>query len=275
MLILFGFYLAFAKKLPFTERGYQLNATFENAATLRATSPVRIAGVNVGKVTAVERDGEAAKVTFTVDEEGRPLHADATIEIRPRLFLEGNFFLDLRPGQPQRAGARRRRHIPVTQTATAVQLDEVLTALQAPRAQGPAAAAQGFGTGAHLRADGRRRRGPGSRRRGRDRRPRRSTTSFALRRPGGPRHGDRQRGAARQNPHDLSGLIRAQKAIFGELAGREAELQDLITNFNIFTGALAAESANLSGPSPSSRRPSSRRARRWRRSRTPYRRSGP
>ncbi len=73
---------------------------------------MRIAGVNVGEVTRIEPTGDAAKVTFTVDDDGLPLHADAEVTIRPRLFLEGNFFLDLQPGQPERARARRRRHDP-------------------------------------------------------------------------------------------------------------------------------------------------------------------
>ena len=64
---------------------------------------MRIAGVNVGEVTKVEADGDNAEVTFTVDADGLPIHDDARITIRPRLFLEGNFFLDLRPGQPERA----------------------------------------------------------------------------------------------------------------------------------------------------------------------------
>ena len=80
--------------------GYTLHATFDNAATLRETAPVRIAGVKVGEVIGVERSGEAAEVTFTVDDEGPPIHEDAEVKIRPRLFLEGNFFLDLRPGSP-------------------------------------------------------------------------------------------------------------------------------------------------------------------------------
>ena len=41
-----------------------------------------------------------AEATFTVDDEGLPIHKDATVTIRPRLFLEGNFFLDLQPGSP-------------------------------------------------------------------------------------------------------------------------------------------------------------------------------
>ncbi len=150
LLMAFGVYLAFAKKLPFTGEGFQLNAQFENATTLRPTSPVRIAGVNVGKVTGIEHDGETVKVTFSVDEAGQPIHSDATIEIRPRLFLEGNFFLDLNPGSPSAAELGDGDTIPVTQTATAVQIDEVLAALQAPDAQGPRQGALGLRDRAHL-----------------------------------------------------------------------------------------------------------------------------
>ena len=107
---------------------------------------MRIAGVNVGKVTGVEREGDAVEVTFTVDEEGQPIHDDATVEIRPRLFLEGNFFLDLDPGSPSAPSSTTAATIPVTQTATAVQLDEVLTALQAPAREGLQQALSGFGT---------------------------------------------------------------------------------------------------------------------------------
>ena len=71
-----------------------------------------------------------ADVTFTVDNEGQPIHKDATITIRPRLFLEGNFFLDLRPGSPNAPDLSSGDDIPVSQTATAVQLDQILTSLQ-------------------------------------------------------------------------------------------------------------------------------------------------
>jgi phospholipid/cholesterol/gamma-HCH transport system substrate-binding protein len=114
-LILIGTYLAFTKELPFTGAGYEAKAVFENAATLRETAPVRIAGVNVGEVTAVEPNGNATEVTFTVDDEGLPLHTDATLEIRPRLFLEGNFFIDTDPGSPNAPELEDGGTIPVTQ----------------------------------------------------------------------------------------------------------------------------------------------------------------
>ena len=37
ILFVVGFYLAFTKHIPFTGRGYELHATFENATTLKPT----------------------------------------------------------------------------------------------------------------------------------------------------------------------------------------------------------------------------------------------
>ncbi len=244
-LLAIGVYLAFAKQLPWSSPGYELEATFENAATLRASSPVRIAGVNVGEVTKVEADGELARVTFSVEEDGRPIHEDAEVEIRPRLFLEGNFFLDLDPGSPSAEELSDGGDIPVTQTATAVQLDEVLTALQAPTRRGLQKTLQGFGTGLNYEPtaaddltqdpdvagesageslnDAFRYGG----RAGRDT----AIVSRALR---GEREGD------------LAGLIRSGGQTFSKLAGVEDDLAELITNFNVTTRALALESENVS-----------------------------
>ena len=238
-------YLAFAKELPFGGKGYELTATFENVATVRSSSPVRIAGVNVGEVTEVEADGDAVKVTFTVDEEGQPIREDAEVEIRPRLFLEGNFFLDVFPGSPSAPELASGDDIPITQTHTAVQLDEVLTALQAPQRRGLQRLLEGYGTALTYEptaADDV----------DQDVSVRGETAAKSLNdafRYGG----DAGRGAAivntallGENPHDLSRFIRGLGITFGKLADREQELSDLITNFNVFTGALAAESANLS-----------------------------
>ena len=65
--------------------------------SIRANSPVRIAGVNVGKVKKIERyeDTDMAVVEMEIKEKGLPIHKDATLKIRPRIFLEGNFFVDL------------------------------------------------------------------------------------------------------------------------------------------------------------------------------------
>src|SRR5690349_14017006 len=95
LILTIGPYLAFTKHVPFTRYGFEVKATFANSANIATNSPVRIAGIEVGKVVSTERDGSATTVTFTVNEAGQPLHADAFATIRPRIFLEGNFFIEL------------------------------------------------------------------------------------------------------------------------------------------------------------------------------------
>jgi hypothetical protein len=64
-----------------------------------------------------------------IESRGLPIHSDATIKIRPRLFLEGNWFLELQPGSPSTKTVSSGYTIPVTQTADPVQLDQVLDSL--------------------------------------------------------------------------------------------------------------------------------------------------
>jgi phospholipid/cholesterol/gamma-HCH transport system substrate-binding protein len=244
VLVAIGSYFAYTKDTPFDDP-YEVSATFENAATLRASSPVRIAGVNVGEVKSVEPAGEAAKVTFTVSEEGQPLHQDATIEIRPRLFLEGNFFLDVKPGTPGAPELEDDGEIPVTQTATAVQLDEVLSALESDSRADLQRLLHGYGRGLVREPTAAEDRGQDPDVFG-ETAAESVNDSFVY-------GGDAGRDTAIVNdaligerPGDLSGLIRAQRDVFEELGTVEAELQDLISNFNTTTGALASESANLS-----------------------------
>jgi phospholipid/cholesterol/gamma-HCH transport system substrate-binding protein len=144
-------YLAFTKELPWGSK-YTVQAVFESSSNIRPSSPVRIAGVNVGKVTSIEHlspddptytaqvgDGApqsdsppptASVITMELEEEALPLHTDATMKLRPRLFLEGNLFVDLKPGSPNAPEAEDGYTFPAGQTATSVQLDQVLTTLQ-------------------------------------------------------------------------------------------------------------------------------------------------
>ena len=245
LLIAIGTWLAFTKDIPFVAQPYEAKAVFENAATLRASAPVRIAGVNVGEVTAVEPKGNATEVTFTVDDEGLPLHEDTTMEIRPRLFLEGNFFLDTHPGSPSAPELPDGGTIPVTQTATAVQLDEVLTTLQKPDRANLGKFLEGLGTGLNRQPT-----------------PEEDVTqdpdvegesaaealndAFSYGGPAGKNAAIVNEALLGEEPRDLSRLVAGQRRIFGALLSRQEQLKDLITNFNVTAGALAAESANLS-----------------------------
>ena len=197
LIVTVGPYLAFTKHVPFTSYGYEVNATFANGVNISKNSPVRIAGVEVGKVIGAERDGDATKVTFTVAEAGRPIHEDAFAQIRPRIFLEGNFFIELDPGSPSAPEMDSGATIPVSHTSTAVQLDEILTALQSPVRADLGRLLEGLRHRAQRDPDRRRRRapaprGPGpERRRSAQRGPQIRRRRRPLRRPGHqrlPRH---------------------------------------------------------------------------------------
>jgi phospholipid/cholesterol/gamma-HCH transport system substrate-binding protein len=240
-----GPYLAFTGHVPFTSYGYELKATFANSANIAKNSPIRIAGVDVGKVISSERDGDSTTIAFTVEGEGRPIHDDAFAAIRPRIFLEGNFFIDLDPGSPSAPELDSGGTIPVSRTSTAVQLDEVLTALQSPVRADLSRVLQGFGTALNHT-------------------PTAAEDVGQLPEVHGKSGGEALNGALKYGgdagrysavvtnallgtqKRDLSRLVAGSERTFGALAANEADLQGLIDNFNVFTGALAAQSANLS-----------------------------
>jgi len=239
-----GPYLAFTGHVPFTSYGYELKATFTNSANVALNSPVRIAGVDVGTVISTERDGDNTTVTFTVDASGRPIHEDAFAEVRPRIFLEGNFFVDLDPGSPSAPEMGSGDTIPVSHTSTAVQLDEVLTALQSPVRADLGRLLQSYGTALTNE-------------------PTAAEDETQLPEVQGRTGGEALNGAFRYGgdagrysaqvtnaflgttPGDLSRLIAGAGRTFGAFASNEEDLQGLIVNFNVFTGALAAQSSNL------------------------------
>lgn len=222
-------YLGFTKDVPFSNSPYEVRAVFSSAATeVKGGSPVRIAGVNIGKVAKVERGpGGTALVTMEVEESARPLRQGTTMKIRPRLLLEGNFFVDVHPGTGERPELADGGIIPLSQTALAVQTDEVLAALDRPtRAslqtvlkelagafdQGGARAINRgfpFWRGAFANT---------------------AITAEALR-------GTRT--------HDLSGFVRGQAAVSQALAERDGELADLVTNLARTTRALASRDRDL------------------------------
>ncbi len=237
-------FLAFSKGLPFRGHGFELTAQFENAATLRVGSPVRIAGVVVGRINSLQRDGELAAVTFDVDRQGLPIHADASITLRPRLFLEGNVFLDLKPGSPSAPALADGDSISAARTTVAVQLDQVLAALQAPTRDQLSALLEGFGTALSHRpsaADDR----------GQDAAVQGESAAEALN--DSFRYGARAgRSTAQVNqallgtePDDLGRLISSGGKVFRTVADHEAALRGLISNLDTTAGAFAAESQSL------------------------------
>ena len=132
VIVVVATYFAYTQANPFAD-AYQFQAAFNTANNLKSDSPVRIAGVEVGvvkEVTPIDEGEDGAMVTMEIEDHGLPIHEDAELKIRPRIFLEGNEFVDLQPGTPSAPVLDEEGVIPVNQTATPVQLGQVLSVLQ-------------------------------------------------------------------------------------------------------------------------------------------------
>ena len=172
---------------------------------------------------------QAAVVTMELNEDALPLHEDATFKLRPRLFLEGNYFVDVQPGSPNAPEIAEDHTFPVNQT--------VLLGAARPGAD------HAPGRRPHRPADlprpVRQRAGQARRRRGLPR---------ALPHLGAGRKFTSQVNEAvlgtrarTTSPALISGLDRVVRG----LGRNEGALQDLVTNLRIFSGSFAAEDAAL------------------------------
>jgi phospholipid/cholesterol/gamma-HCH transport system substrate-binding protein len=248
VIVLVACYLVFGGSLPFSGSGYVLKAMFASETQLHIPSEVRISGVKVGEVVSVTRvrgSGQAGLVTMDINRNGLPIHADATINVRPRIFLEGNFYVDLNPGSPSAPVLRSGSILPVAQSSGPVQLDRVLSDLNSDTRQNLQTLLQGIG----LALNGRPQAGqdaaldPSVRGltggQALNLSLRYSTTAF--------------RASAIVNdallgiqPHDLSGVVKGNEEVLAALAASGQQLPSLVDSFDSTMAALASRQADLS-----------------------------
>jgi phospholipid/cholesterol/gamma-HCH transport system substrate-binding protein len=74
---------------------YPLKTRFPNIATVRAGTPVRLAGIEVGAVTGVEFAGEAVDAWFEVSNDVRPLITDRSVAVIGTISMLGEGALDI------------------------------------------------------------------------------------------------------------------------------------------------------------------------------------
>jgi virulence factor Mce-like protein len=106
-------------------------AQFSSAQSLKTGNPVRVAGVNVGKVGEIKQadSGRGALVRLDLDRDKVKLHDDARAGIYWRTLLGRNLYVELDPGSSSAPGLGGR--IDAKHTTVQVDLDEVLQPLQA------------------------------------------------------------------------------------------------------------------------------------------------
>ncbi|HEX6388122.1 MAG TPA: MlaD family protein [Solirubrobacteraceae bacterium] len=222
---------------PF-HKGYKVHATFASALSngLHPGSPVRIAGVNVGKVTEVKRGkGQTVDVTMEVTDAGRPIHANATMKARPRIFLEGNYFIEIRPGTSTSPELDDGGRIPLSQTAIPVQFDELVSAFSAPTRQSNRDVVEAFSEslkkgGADAVREGYRE-APGA------------LKGLAI----------NMKATRGTQPGDLARFVDQQAKVSATLDDNRVALADLITRFRVTNDALAARQQQLAETLPALR----------------------
>ena len=236
ILTFFAFYVAFTKSVPFISGGgYELKAVFHDAQNIRANSPVRIAGVNVGKVTDVQhvvdangQGQDAAVVTMRLKDDALPIHQDAQMQLRPRLFLEGNLFVDLHPGSPGAPDLDSGSVVPESQTASSVQFDQVLTSLQAPVRENLQIFLKEFGAALDKYGGGK----------GFQESFRTSPAAYRY-------TSEVNQALLGTQPGDLAGFVSNLDTVVSELDQNSSQLQGLITNLNTVSGDFAAHQSSL------------------------------
>jgi phospholipid/cholesterol/gamma-HCH transport system substrate-binding protein len=110
-------------KMEVIGSGYQVAATFDNISGLKKGAAVEVAGVEVGRVEAIQLSmGDRAHVTLRL-EPGVKLHDDAIASIRTKGII-GDKFVKLSPGGSEKVippGGK------IRDTESAIDLEELIS----------------------------------------------------------------------------------------------------------------------------------------------------
>ena len=239
VVIVVATYFGFTKANPFANP-FELEAVVRNAQNLQVRAPVRIAGVEVGKVTKVEAADDAdsaARVTMELRDDALPIHEDATLEIRSRILLEGNFFVDIKPGTPGTADYESGDTVPITRTSNSVTLPDILAVFESDVRKDLQTLLREYGTEALSK--------------GGAEALNKAIPSFEPAYRFSALTNDALLGV--QPEEDQQRLLRGQKRVFEALSDDPEALRDLVTDLNATAGAIASEDSALEASVPALR----------------------
>src|SRR3954447_9113651 len=131
--LLLFLWLAFGGPVPLKPKGYRFHTSFAEVGQLANQSDVRISGVPVGKVEAIEPDKQTgrADVTIQLDSDYAPLPADAKAILRQKTLL-GETYVELTPGHASARPIPENGRLAASQVASTVELDEILNSFDKP-----------------------------------------------------------------------------------------------------------------------------------------------
>jgi phospholipid/cholesterol/gamma-HCH transport system substrate-binding protein len=198
--------------------------TTAQAVTPGQGQTVNIAGVEVGQISSVKLEAGKAIVGMKIEREHDRIYRDATILLRPKTGLK-DMVAELNPGTPEAGELGEGQRIPISQTLPDVNLDEILSSLDADTRDylrvllGDASTAL-HGNGREL-AQTIRRFEP--------------TARYA-------REVNEQLATRRQN---IKRVIHNFSLLMEELGAKDRQVADFVENSNAVFAALADQDANL------------------------------
>jgi phospholipid/cholesterol/gamma-HCH transport system substrate-binding protein len=216
-------------RFPFVESSpYTINAEF---STAQAVTPgqgqsVNVSGVKVGDISGVELKNGYAVVKRSIDPQYQHLvHSDATALLRPKTGLQ-DMFVELNPGSKQAPLVKPGFTIPLKNTDPEINLDEVLSSLDADTRQYLDLLVNGAGQGLNHNS---------------------SELAQVLERFE-PTHRDlaRLNGALAQRGRDLQQLVNSLQRLNTSLASKKTQIVELIDSSSRVFAALASEEGNIS-----------------------------
>ena len=201
--------------------------TFETAGQLVNDNDVQVGGRRVGKVSTIELTANTqANVTIEVEEPYAPLH-EGTTAIMRATSLSGvaNRYIALTPGPQNAPLLPEGETIPVDQTTTIVDIDQLFNTLDPETTKGLAEVIQGFGTW--------------YRGRGLEARKGLPYLSPSLNATVGLIE------KLNSDQPALEQMLQSTSSVVGTLAAKGPTLTNLVTNANISLGAIGDENESL------------------------------
>jgi phospholipid/cholesterol/gamma-HCH transport system substrate-binding protein len=203
----------------------EVRADFPAAPQLRRNAPVRVQGVEVGRVKKVERtpDGDGARVTMNITDKDIKIHRDARAHVYWRTLLSKSMYVAIEPGS-KGSGDLPDDLIPIQRTDAQTEFDQLVTPLKANAREGARGFLKAFDEG--FDKDGARNAikalGPAAR-------------------PLGPA----MQALRGTQTGDLGTLVHGANRALGALARESENLGGAVDNGAVALGATAAQSASL------------------------------
>ncbi len=220
--LLMFLWLAFGGPTPLKPKGYQFKIAFPEVSQLATQSDVRVAGVEIGKVVAVERgnDGRHVSATLEIDRKYAPISSDAKAQIRNKTIL-GQTYVELTLGSKNArpvpdGGVLDRRNV-----GDLVTLDEILNTLDPYTRRAYRTWQQGVSKAVTGRGD--------------------ELNDTIGNLPEFVESGADLFEVLDENKRALGALVKNTGVVFGALTEREAQLRNLIENSDTVFTAIQSE----------------------------------